>query len=235
MTTPVPHDYPDWGRQIAAADIGIFTLNAFTQGAASVGRGTYFVGNVSFVWIRQTVDAGGLRTRLNFVDAPSAGNFVSTHAIDVLAGQACTGPIPVTAPYMQLFTDVDVVGRVITVRLWQNQQGGVDFPGNIHNGMITLDALNVNAGATQVVSAPAVHWGWGFFNTNIEACVAGRIRLLAIDYLGGVQLLAYWVAGFQPMATVLVLPPRPVRIEAFNGDGVPRNLYASLYFHPNPL
>jgi len=235
MTTPVAHGFPDWGRQIAAADIGIFTLNAFAQGALSVGRGTYFVGNVSYVWIRQTVDIGGLRTRLNFVDAPSGGNFVSTHAIDVLAGMACTGPIPVTGPYMQVFTDVDVIGRLITVRLWQNQQGGVDFPGNIHNGMITLDALNVNAGATQVVSAPAVHWGWGYFNASIEAAALGNIRLLAIDYLGATQLLAYWVNGGPPMATVLVLPPRPVRIEALNGDAAPHPLYASLYFHPNPF
>jgi hypothetical protein len=136
---------------------------------------------------------------------------------------------------MQVFTDVDVIGRLITVRLWQNQQGGVDFPGNIHNGMITLDALNVNAGATQVVSAPAVHWGWGHFNASIEGAAAGHIRLLAIDYLGAVQLLAYGVNGVPPLAMVLMLPPRPVRIEALNGDAVPHPLYAALYFHPNPF
>lgn len=235
MTTPVAHGFPDWGRQIAAADISIFEINAFAQGALTVGRGTYFVGNVSFVWIRMTVNAGGMRLNLNFVDAPSGGDFVSTHDVDVLAGMACTGPIPVTGPYMQVFTTVDVIGRLITVRLWQNQQGGVDFPANIHNGMITLDGLNVNAAQNKVTDAPAVHWGWGFFNAYLEACTAGRIRLLAVDYLGNTQLLAYWIPGWQPMATLLLLPPRPVRLEALNSDAVARNLYASLYFHPNPF
>lgn len=235
MTTPTAHGFPDWGRQSASADISVFELNNFAQGALTVGRGTYFVGNMSHVWLRQTVDLGGMRTTLIFVDAPSAGDRLSSHDIDTLANMACSGPIPVTAPYMQVFTSVDVIGRQITLRLWQVNQGGVDYPASLVNGMISIDGLSVNAAENEVVEAPAVHWGWGYWNAHLEACTAGRIRLLMVDYLGNTQLLAYWVNGMAPVASIFLLPPRPIRIEALNSDAVARTLYAAVFFHPAPF
>jgi hypothetical protein len=235
VTTPTLHGYPDWGRQSASADISIFEINVTVQNALTVGRGTFFVGNMPYVWMRQVVVAGGMRTTLVFVDAETGGDRLSTHDIDTLAGMACSGPIAVTAPFMQVFTTVDVVGQTITLRLWQNASWGADYPATIHNGMIAIDGLNVNPAENEVVEAPAVHWGWGYFNAHLEGATAGRIRLLAIDYLGNTQLLAYWPNGIAPIATMLLLPPRPVRIEALNSDAVARVLYAALYFHPGPF
>lgn len=235
MTQPTAHGFPDFGRQIAAADISVFETNAFVQGALTVGRGTYFVGNLPYLWINQLVNLGGMRTTFNFVDAPSGGDFISIVSIDTLAGMVCAGPIAVTAPYVQIFTSVDVIGRQITLRLWQNYSWGADYRANLHNAMLAIDGLSVNSLENEVLDAVTVHWGWGYFNAHMELATLGRLRLLAIDYLGNTQLLAYWRNGIAPIATMLTLPPRPVRLEALNGDGVARDLYAALYFHTGPF
>lgn len=235
MTTPIAHGYPDWGRQSAASDIRVLEINGLQQNIPTAGRGTFFVGNSPYIWIILSVDVGGLRLSLNWRDAASGGVLIASDAVDTLAGRSCDGPIAVKGPYLEIFTNVDLAGRVITVRIWHSRSVGQDHRANQHNGLIAIDAGNVNAGATQTFNPAAVRWGWGYWNTYISACAVGSMKLYALDYLGAVQLLGYWEAGFGPLATLLVLPPRPIQSVTFNGDAVARTYFISVYCHPGPL
>lgn len=235
MTTPITQDHPDWQHTVSTGNVQILNVSGVAQGALQQDRGTFPVGITPYVWLTAAVGAGGLRVTLLWVDAPSGGNTVASTPIDVLPAMNATGPIPVMAPYVQIITDVDVAGRVVTLRIWHTNSQGADFRATLHNAMMAFDGVNVNAGANFTFTSPNVRWGWGWWSAYMETTATWRIRLYALDYLGNLQLLGHSLYTQPGVNATFILPPRPIRVFAENTGAVAGQLFIAVYSHPGAV
>lgn len=234
MTFPVAHDHPDWQRTVSTADIQVLDVPGVAQGALQVDRGTFFVGTSPFLWLTSAVNLGGFRVTLQWRDALSGGAIVANNVVDVLPAMNATGPIAVVSPYVQILTNVDVAGRVVTLRVWQNYSQGADTRATLHNAMMAFDFATVVAGGTFTFTSPNVRWGWGWWSAFIETSTNWRIRLYALDYLGNLQILGHANSIQAGVNSPIILPPRPIRVVANNLAGVDGFLYLGVYSHPGP-
>lgn len=234
-TTPVPHDHPDWQRTTSTVDIQVLDVSGVAQNVLQLDRGTFFVGTSPYLWLTSAVGAGGMRITLQWKDAQSGGNTVAVTPVDILTAMNGTGPIAVISPWVQILTDVDVVGRVVTLRIWQTYSQGADFRATLHNAMMAFDGANVNAGANFTFTSPNVRWGWGWWSAYMETTATWRIRLYAVDYLGNLQLLGHSLYTQPGVNAPFILPPRPIRVFAENTGAVAGQLYIAVYSHPGPV
>lgn len=235
MTTPVQHGFPDWGRQAASSDIRVFEIASTVQNQLSVVQGTFFVGNLPYLTMSQSVNAGGMRTTLQFRDAPVGGNLIASNAIDTRLNMSCVGPVAVQGPYVEIITTVDAIGRTITLRVWQGYSWGMDYRANQHNAIFTIDGTNVNGGVTRTDDAPNVRWGWGYISQRLEDVAVGRFRLLTLDYTGATQFVLINTNQNNPLNNLFLLPPRPLQAVVFNGDAGAHPYYLSVYHHSGPF
>lgn len=234
MTTPVQHGHPDWGRTISAADIQVIRTT-HVQVAAQDDLGTFFVGNLPYLWVRMSVNAGGAKLTLNWMDAPTGGNILTTNEVHTRVTITATGPFVILGPWVQLVTETDAIPRTITMTVWQSLDGGQDVTPGQGNILITQNLTNVVAGTTVNFNPVRARWGWGYWHAHLEVAVSFRILLLAVDYLNATTLLDFVPASVQQPGQLILLPPMPVRLNVFNNDGVDRGLLAIVAAHPGPL
>jgi hypothetical protein len=234
MTTPISHGHPDWGRTIAATDIQVIRVT-HVQAAVEDDLGTFFVGNMPYFWVRMLVNNGGAKLVLSWMDAATGGNVIATNEVHTRVTITATGPFAVLGPWVQITSLTDVIPRTITVNAWQSLAGGQEVTPDLGNILISQNGTAIGAGATSTYNPIRARWGWGYWSARIESSASTRILLLAVDYLGAVQLLDYTAQGDTAPGRLILLPPMPIRITAFNNDASIRSVYAVVLAHPGPL
>jgi hypothetical protein len=234
MTTPVLHDQPDWQRTVSAADIQVLNFSG-AQGVAQVDRGTFFVGNLPFLWLFASTTAGGVRVTLDWLDAATGGTVIAQNRADARFIASASGAFRVLGPYVRITTDVDAPPRTIALRMWQALTGGQEVTPDTHNSLITQDSVPIPGATLQSVDAIRVRWGWGYFFLQMHGGVAFWLKLLARDYAGN----TFFLTQIRDLNTYaqgpILLPPMPVWVEAFNADAAAHNWTASVLMHPGPF
>ena len=232
MTTPLAHDHPDYQRTVSATDIQVATASG-AQGGGTVDHGTFFVGNLPYVYVFLSAGGGGARLRLIWRDA-IGGNVLGDNMVDVLDGMEASGGFAVLGPFVQVTTLVSPVNTVVGLRVWQNLTAGQEAAEVSHTELIHHNFTAVAAGVTQTTTATRVRWGWGFWNSDFEAATAFSSQLRTVDYQGNIRVLDFIPFATRGPSHLITLPPLPLRLTAFNGDAVARNLFAVVHFHPGP-
>lgn len=233
MTTPLFQDHPDWVRTVAASAVEVVNFQA-VQGVLTLDHGTFFVGNLPYLWMRTFAGTGGVRARFSWRTTKTGATF-ATNFVDSVNGIVADGPLRVVAPWVNIATLADVVGRVIGLSVYQDAQEAQVQTDVAHSGLIAVDGVAVGAGATRVDDANRVRWGWGHWHADIEAASNWRIRLLAVDYLGATRVVDFVTNQVRGQSAVITLPPQPLRLESLNADAAPQNLWAAVYSHPGPM
>jgi hypothetical protein len=235
MTSPVPHDHPDWARTVSAATIEVIDVSV-AQNAASEDRGRFFVGNTPYLWVWLAVNGGGARLNLQWYTQETGGIFMGVNTVDTRVGIPAQGPLRVLGPWVQIVTLVDATPRTVTLKVVQAFSDGVTEGSGNHNQLISIEALNVGAGATQVANPTRVRWGWGWWQGVFDTGTAIRVTLYAVDYLGNRSMLAVSSGDVVEFyGTVIQLPRAPIQIEYINADAGAHFVWVAVLYHPGPM
>lgn len=234
MTTPTAHDHPDWQRTVSAADIQVSTFSD-PQNVGTLSYGTFLVGNLPFLYINFSVATGGARMTLRWLDEQTAISAIATYAIDVLANIPASGPVPVLAPWVEISITVDATPRTVTYQIWQTLVGGQDVRAPQGIVLISQDLVSIPNNTVTNIEANGVRWGWGYWHAQFQASTTFRIRLQQRDYTGAATLIDFVPLNTNQPGQMFTLPPRPLRLEVLQQDGVARDLLATVMYHPGPL
>lgn len=187
MTSPVSHGYPDFGRYRATADKVLIAQTAAVINAPQT-LSRLFVGDTPYVFISLSPAVNHFHCRIDFYDAPSAGNRFSGQALSVRLNQAASWTIPVAGPWMEVILTANAYPATYTLRM---DTAHVPYSGlaGEHDGNILLAAnQNILAGASATVTAIRVwpgeaHW----FCESAVATWTARVETL--DYLGTATII----------------------------------------------
>lgn len=195
-----------------------------------------FVGTNPYVWIRMSVNAGGVRLTLQWFPSETATTAVASNFVDTRVTITAQGPITTMAPWVELVTECDANPRTINLAVWSAQSAAQESTPDAHIALITVDGTNVpGGGATTLFNPIRVRWGWGFWGCFVNAGTADLCRLYAVDYLGNTFLLDIVGSGISRVAKQILLPPMPIRVSVLNADAAAKAVYISVLMHPGPL
>lgn len=234
MTSPVTHDQPDWHRTVSSTDIKIYS-NTVTLAAGPNVLGTFFVGNLPSIQLALGVVGGGALLEVVWQGTASGSTVLARNSIHVLDLIDAQGSLPVLGPYVRFIATPDAAGRDFTLNAYQGLALGQDTRPAVGNQLISVDLVAVPTGVATNFDAGYVRWGWGYWHAYFELGVTFRFRLLARSYLGATTLIDFVPASSNQPGQIITLPAMPMRLEAFQVDGVNRNALATLLFHPGPL
>lgn len=237
-----------WDYDLTSIDVGTITDQTsvskvlvydqtVTQTVVLLDHGTFFVGNMPYVYIKLSIPlgVGGARLSLAWYSDKTLTDFIGQDNADSRGDIWAQGAIPVLAPYLRLFTSTDIQPRQIHVEVWQTQQAVTTFDGAAGNSLIAIDQFLVGAGTVVAFDAATVRWGWGYWYADLETPIGGRrIKLQATDYAGNRTLVDVVLASKESQKTLLLLPPQPLRIEV-NNVGAAANFWGVLYHHAGPV
>jgi hypothetical protein len=235
MTTPVQHGHPDWARTISAADILVIDTGTVQQNNVTEVRGRFFVGNLPHIWVRIFCDAGGVRLRLHWYQAATGGSAIAENLVDARFISIAEGPFAVLAPFVEVTTIVDAVGRNVNCRVWQGLQASQTDTQNAGSGLLSQFQSNVNAGVINTYDAVLIRWGWGYWTSTFDNPASYGIRLNAVDYLGNVTLLGYHHSANKNPGGPIILPPQRMQITAHNNTAAAHVVTFTVFAHPGPL
>lgn len=234
MTTPTAHDHPDWGRTVSGADIRVVNASG-VQGALFVSHGTFFVGNLPHVHIALETLAGGVQLELDWLDAETGGNQVGLNRVDCLAGVDASGSFPVLAPFVEVFTRVDAIGRNISLDMWQTLSPTPVRTGVFGNELISVFQDPVAAFTEDQYTAIHVCWGWAHWTTLFDNPASWDVKLRAVDYQGNTTLIGYRHVLHPVTEGLIFLPPAVIRMGALNNTAAGVQFTGILLTHPGPL
>lgn len=234
MTSPTPHDHPDWGRTVSGADIRVLNV-AGVQNQLFVSHGVFFVGNLPSLHVAVSVLGGGVQLELFWLDAAVGGNNVGISRVNALANADALGPITVVAPFVEVFTAVDAVGRTIELDIWQTLTEGQSIAGVANAALISVFQDNIPGFTARTYDALTVQWGWGYWTATFDNPASYSVRLQALDYQGTATDIGYIHSANPHAGGVVILPPSPIRILALNNVAAAHVLTVIVTAHPGPL
>jgi hypothetical protein len=209
-----------------------------TQTVVSLNHGPFFVGNMPYIHIHTFLGGfvGGVRAQLVWCSDKNLTLQLGQQIVDSRDASSAEGSLPVLGPYLRVTTFTDIQPRDFRITISQVQEPVLPHQGAAAgNTILSVNQFPIGAGATVNFDAGMCKWGWGYWYADVEAAVGGRrIRLLAIDYVGGLTLVDVVLAGKESQKTLILLPPQPLRIEVFNGGGA-ANFWGVIYHHAGPI
>lgn len=233
MTQPVPHGYPDYGRQASESDILIYEFEDFAF-TGNILSDPLFIGNAPYLFVRVT-SVANVRVSITWYTTPLANTTLGfDHVSTGDIGEASVN-FAVRGTYIEIFTQIDpadepefVTVAVYAVRHPYNWLVDVDSPTHL------IDAMNVNiaAGANQIFNAVVVRSGRVRWTADFQGATTFIVYVESVDFDGVVRRLDFVRAQARATSRELYIPPIPVRIRAFNQDAVLRELTASMVIDP---
>lgn len=232
MTSPVQHGHPDWSRTVSASDILALDTGTVQQNNLTEVRGRVFVGNLPYIWVRAFADAGGVRLRLHWYAAASGGSAIAENLVDARSPAVAEGPFAVVAPFVEIATLVDAVGRNVNCRVWQGLQPSQTDTQLAGFGLLSQFQSAVPAATINLYTSSLIRWGPGYWTSTFDAPASYGIRLDAIDYLGNVTLLAYNHSANPHAGGPLYIPPQQMRISAHNNTAAGHVVSFTVFVNP---
>lgn len=231
MTTPFAQDRPDWVPTLPATVVEIFDFDG-AQAGAVVNHGRFYVGTHPYLWIRAFNDLSGLRIVFAWYASDSSTDALGTNEIDSNQTDDAAGSIACQGAYVEILTQVQTPPDNVTLRVWSSLHPAQSATQAASSQLIVADDQIIGAGATVSFEASRCRWGWGFYSARLVSATAFYIRLYAIDFLGQAEIIDISDSEVAAVRTLLVVPPRRLRLTVFNADAVARRLFAKVLIHP---
>lgn len=221
MTTPVAHDYPDWGRQQAASDILVASHSGVNLAAALVDP-IRFVGQYPYVYVRGIGFAVPYSITLDwFYDnaGVNSAGFDVVNDRNVFDSQAT---FPVRAPFLRVTTELSAYPGLVSSFVHMTPTP-LNIPVGSTPQNVLIDQLNggpLGGGANTVVAAQAVRGGPAYFEADLLGATNFVMYLYTLNHLGGRSNLASVYPASRGHPRNLYLPPSTVEVQIFNQDAV---------------
>lgn len=218
-TTPVIHDYPDWGRQSAVADI-IVAQHVNEVFAASVADGVKFVGQYPYVHVKARASLCGMMINLAWYLDQAATIQIGDDWAQSLALQEIETAFPVLAPYLKVTTHLTAYPNTATNVVSMTSTPQVPYGGG--NGVNTLMSVAnggpIPGGGNVVIDASQVRGGEAYWEMDVLGAAVFVAYLLAVDNFTGEITLASNYAANRARGGTIFLPALPIRMRLFNQD-----------------
>lgn len=222
MTGPIPAGFPDWGRQVADANV----LEINDVGVVKNGAVSYpvrYIGNAKALFVVANPGTVANRFRVDFYADGGGLEILGSYSIDCQVADQAYQPVPVLSPYMGATVLPGGAGNyTYTFLVWRTPEMGNLAGADV--GLVVGSFLNraIAASTTEVLGLNRVQEGpvsWNAFptSTNWEA------RLQVVDYLGNVTVLDRIGAGV-PQRDVrhVYVPPMTLQTYMQNADAAPK-------------
>lgn len=236
-TTPIIHDYPDYGRQAASSDI-LVALHVNEVMAGPVTDAIKFVGQYPYVHVRAFSVATSVSVELLwYLDAVGTqpigqDNAQTFGAVDVL------GTFPVRAPFLKVVTRLAAYPNTATSEVTMTSAPSTPQSGVAGDNAL-VSALNggpLGAGANVTLTAKGSRGGEAYFEADMFGAADFTVYLYATDYLGVQTALAsvYAIAGVRTGVggKLVYLPAQTCQIQIFNQTAAAHQ-YRALLHHKN--
>lgn len=233
MTNPIPHGYPDWGRQSAASDL-VVTEEANTILAAQATRGPFFVGNMSYLEIVAETGFQDIRITVQWAKDSTFATLVGTQILGVPNFGSVDQAIPVRGPYVKFIIDALAYPNTITFKIYQQQQ--VFAQTNAASGSnVLLEHFNVLIGAGgNIIYLPGqVRGGWAFWRADLLLATNFVVYLYTVSFAGVRTMIDYRNTTNRGSGSVLFIPPTELQMHIFNLDVAGRDFLSTLTYHPH--
>lgn len=231
MTTPTPHGFPDWGRQLAASDISLLNVNNVAIPGSRVD-GPIFVGNMPYMYVH-ALCANQAEIVLDwFSDAAGTVPLERDQLVTGIGGDV-TQCVPVAGPYVRITTNVSVNPSLTTLRMYMTSTPFAHFAttGGL-NTLISIDNALLGGGATVVLNATAARGGWITWRVTAFNAATFLARLYAVNFAGAATLIdSINIPGFAGGGMMLA-PAMPLRLSITNGDAGAHTYFATVVHHP---
>lgn len=235
MTIPVSHGFPDWGRQVAASDIEVIYLDTENIALQTIYPSTdsFFVGAMPYLRVEQSAGAVRSQTTVRWWADTAQTKSLGADFVITPANGSAAQCVPVRGPYVSFVVDLSAYPNDHNLQVFMTPVpfAGISGPAG-NNMLITVNGTAVAAGITNTANATVVRGGWAYWQGVFDAGTLGLISLLSVDFNNTARLLDVMGPTLSTQGREVFLPALPVRITAFNGDGVARNLYASVLHRP---
>lgn len=231
MTSPLAHDFSDWGRHQGNANI-LVEYQSGTNIVAATNYGPHFVGDSPYLYVSHSA---AVATNLGvawFADEAATQTLFGDVLTTATGGevQQC---IPVRGPFVRFTAERSAYPGTHNLRVYK-----VPSPFNVYSGtdgetnLIDVDGTSVAAGGTSTFNATNTRGGWVYWRGVLEAAASTRIRLLAVDFTGTTHLIDYCNQDLGGSGRMVLVPALPLRVVVFNNDAGNRDAYVSVVHHP---
>lgn len=236
MTTPVAHDYPDWGRQAAAADI-IVVQHVNEVFAAAIIDGPRFVGQYPYVHVRGGANVPNLQIHLQWYLDVAGAQFIGDDWAQVNAGQELIVTFPVRAPFLKVTSQLSAYPNTATSVVTMSPAPATGYAGFAgDNALISVaNGGPLGGGANVTITAAAVRAGPAYFEADVLGATAFTVYLQAIDAFIGNVFLASFYAAKRATRINLHLPPLPCQVQVFNQDAAAHDYRVFLVHQNTPI
>jgi hypothetical protein len=219
MTTPIQHDYPDWGRQSAVADI-IVAQHVNQNFAGTVTDPIKFVGQYPYVHVKARSSLAGMMINLAWYLDEAGTIQIGDDWTQSLATQEIEVAFPVLAPYLKVSTSLTAYPNTATNVVSMTAVPQVPYGGG--NGVnYLLSQANggpLAGGANVTLDASSVRGGEAYFEVDLLGATNFTAYLYAVDNFTGNVFLASSYAAVRAIRQRVFLPPLPARVQIFNQD-----------------
>lgn len=234
MTSPTAHDFPDYGRQSAVADIFVTDLPAASINADETVA-VKFVGNLPYVFVFGVANAG-LRITLEWYGNQAATQSIGSDRLEALANVPIFQPVPVKGPFMRQINRLSAYPntRNTTVSMTAEpctQYTAVGANAGAENALIAVaNGGPIGGGGNVILNATQVRGGEAYCELDVLGATNWVAYLLSVDFLGATTFLASFYGTNRPNRARLYIPAQTMQVQLFNQDAGAHDYRALLSF-----
>lgn len=226
MTLPMAQGFPDWQRNIPAANT--IYLSVDNQVDTGATYGPFFVGYTPVVGILWESLSGAGRLTVNYWSEAAFNGFMGSHDYSIVGagqlncGERALGP----------WCSIDIIPGGVNIhhnlRIFAQQQTGIDNNNRDTNLLIRKQNIALAAGATATYTATTTWPGMAHI-TAMQSAGTYTVEVFYADYTGGVGVIDHAeLTGPASLRDRICLPGMPVGISIHNTSAASQNHFIYL-------
>lgn len=240
MTTPIQHDYPDWGRQAASSDI-IVAQHINENLAGPVTDPVKFVGQYNYVHVRAFSIPTSVSIELQWFIDEAATVGVQPDIVQTLGPVDAIGAFPVRAPFLKVINRLAAYPNTFTniVHMTSAPSSPISGVAGDNSLISAITGGPLAAGGNVTLTAKGSRPGSAYFEADLIGGADFQAYLYATDYLGVQTALASCssVGGVRSNdgGKSVYLPAQTCQIQIFNSTAAAHQYRALLHHQIVPI
>lgn len=230
--TPVVQGQPDF--QTFTQTSKIIIINKTQSFTGQTLFGPIYAGNMPFMNVRLAATVSMRVTIQWFADAAGTFQILDDTIVNAIPGLGTANvPIPVRAPYCRFVVDLSAYPNTATLQaIATPSKHNLRTTADGENTLFVADNFTIAGGGNATFSAQVTRAGlatWvadGLGATNFVA------YLMSTNFLGVTTKIDYVNTTNRGQRRQVYLPALPIKVQAFNLDGVNHDFNISVCIHP---
>ena len=230
MTAPFAQGFPDWQRNIPAANVRYLFASETIN--ASKNYGTFFVGYTPYLNLNWLSLAGWATVVFSFYGDSGTSLFLETYTVNITDTGNANFSFPAKGPWVKITVNPDAAGFNHQIIVSAAQSAGNNLSSSAGNVLFSSENVAINAGLSAAFTLPSTWPGRAHFSvtglvTNWSASIVGITS-------GGIRTPVFeWVekVAFSIKEDVY-LPAMPVQVNFTNNTAGVNHYYMDLVGHP---